>query len=241
MSRFSSGRVARCGQGLYAPPAELRADLFPSADRQQCRLPTGFRRGMEIHMEYLNLVQYIILVLLIVALAAALFAEDFRFTKYDRQGFDKKGFHKNGTKYDDDGYDCFGYDKNGYNREGYNSRGRNARGQYNRFYDIEDFEKGCFSADGFLDPRDNPVAVTDHARIRMQERMGIQNPDRMETLAFDAYRFGRSARQLPNGVCGSGSGYRRAAYRRAAGKTYCAALPELRVYFFGRKCADNRI
>lgn len=189
--------VARCGQGLYAPPAELRADLFPSADRQQCRLPTGFRRGMEIHMEYLNLVQYIILVLLIVALAAALFAEDFRFTKYDRQGFDKKGFHKNGTKYDDDGYDCFGYDKNGYNREGYNSRGRNARGQYNRFYDIEDFEKGCFSADGFLDPRDNPVAVTDHARIRMQERMGIQNPDRMETLAFDAYRFGRSARQLP--------------------------------------------
>lgn len=30
----NSARTAQCGQGLYAPPAELRADLFPSADRQ---------------------------------------------------------------------------------------------------------------------------------------------------------------------------------------------------------------
>lgn len=139
---------------------------------------------------------YIILLLLAAALAAAA-ALYFRFTKYDRQGFDKKGFHKNGTKYDDDGYDYFGYDRNGYNRQGYNTRGRNARGQYDRFYDIKDFQKGCFSADGFLDPRDYPVAVTNHARSRMQERMGIHNRDQMEALAFEAYRFGRSARQLP--------------------------------------------
>lgn len=127
---------------------------------------------------------------------AAMVTLYFWFTKYDHRGFDEEGSHKNGTRYDNDGYDYFGYDRNGFNRQGYNTRGRNDQGQYDRFYDIEDFQKGRFSADGFLDPRRYPVAVTHHARSRMYERMGIQNPGQMEALAFDAYRFGRSARQL---------------------------------------------
>ncbi|MBQ7045136.1 MAG: hypothetical protein IJN65_01430 [Clostridia bacterium] len=47
-----------------------------------------------------------------------------------------------------------------------------------------------------MDVRKNPVYLTNHARDRMCERMGIRDPSRMDALAFDAYRFGKSKMQL---------------------------------------------
>lgn len=126
-------------------------------------------------------------------------------TKYNSNGFDRKGRHKNGTKYDDFGYDARGYDKNGfdrqgydvkgydcvgYNRQGYNKFGKNAKGQYNRLFDL------YYSEDGFRNPRLYPIGVTNHARERMMERMHIQNVQDIEGISFDAYRYGKSKRQI---------------------------------------------
>lgn len=41
-----------------------------------------------------------------------------------------------------------------------------------------------------------PVALTDHAIMRMKERMGIRNEDRMLHLAQQAYRYGSRAEDL---------------------------------------------
>lgn len=53
-----------------------------------------------------------------------------------------------------------------------------------------------YSYDGFLSPKKYPVALTNHARERMEERLGLRSHERMDILAFDAYRYGKSARQL---------------------------------------------
>ena len=50
--------------------------------------------------------------------------------------------------------------------------------------------------EGFLDIRKNPLYLTNHARERMYERMGIRESYRMDELAFEAYQFGKSKLQL---------------------------------------------
>lgn len=80
---------------------------------------------------------------------------------------------------------------------GYNHYGINAKGQYNRLYDRAVFRTKVYSAEGFLNPAQYPVGVTDHARERMQERMGIVSHRKMDLLALDAYQFGKSALQVP--------------------------------------------
>lgn len=129
----------------------------------------------------------------------------YHYTKYNSKGFNRKGIHKNGTKYDDFGYDVRGFDKSGYNqqgydvngydgvgynRQGYNRCGKNAKGQYNRLFDT------YYSEDGFRNPQLYPISVTDHARERMIERMHIQNVQDVKKIAFDAYCYGRSKRQI---------------------------------------------
>lgn len=144
-----------------------------------------------------------ILFSLLVVVAAIIFI--YHCKKYNSKGFNRKGIHKNGTKYDDFGYDVRGYDKNGfdhqgydangydrtgYNRQGYNRFGKNAKGQYNRLFDV------YYSEDGFRNPRLYPIGVTNHARERMIDRMHIQNVQDVEETAFDAYRYGKSKRQI---------------------------------------------
>ena len=111
--------------------------------------------------------------------------------RYDIRGFDDNHIHKNGTKYDDYGYDYKGYDANGYDVQGYNIYGKNAEGQYNRFYDTQSCDK-----DGFSSPGLHPIAVTDHACERFEERLAIHDYKRMEALAKEAYKYGKSKRQL---------------------------------------------
>ena len=126
----------------------------------------------------------------------------------DNSGFDRNGSHKNGTKFDDDGNDE-GYDKNaydgydynlegddinGYNSDDYNIDGKNRKGQYNRFFDVHDYVNDEYSKDGFLNPGCYPVIVTDHAKMRIRERMGADvNPYK---IAREAYAYGKSAKQL---------------------------------------------
>ena len=88
------------------------------------------------------------------------------------------------------------YDSEGYNRQGYNEVGRNRQGKYNRYYNVKCYKTDLYSEEGFLDIRKNPLYLTVHARTRMRERMGIQNPCRMKALAFEAYQFGKSKLQL---------------------------------------------
>lgn len=121
--------------------------------------------------------------------------------KYDDHGFDKKGFHKNGTRfdhygYDNEGYNRLGYDKDGYNRQGYNIIGRNNNGKYNRYYDRKIFESEDYSFEGFLSPEIYPIELTDHARERMVERLGISDYKEMDDLVFEAYCFGKSTNQM---------------------------------------------
>lgn len=47
-----------------------------------------------------------------------------------------------------------------------------------------------------MDIRKNPLYLTNHARERMYERMGIHDSRRMDALAFEAYQFGKSKLQL---------------------------------------------
>ena len=88
------------------------------------------------------------------------------------------------------------YDSDGYNRQGYNEVGRNRQGKYNRYYNVKCYKSGLYSEEGFLDIRKNPLYLTNHARERMCERMGINDSRRMNELAFEAYQFGKSKMQL---------------------------------------------
>lgn len=99
-------------------------------------------------------------------------------TKYDDKGFDRKGYDKNG------------YNRAGYNRQGYNRFGKNVKGQYNRLFDA------YYREDGFRNPQLYPIGVTNHARERMMERMHVQNVQDVNEIAFAAYCFGRSKRQI---------------------------------------------
>lgn len=112
-------------------------------------------------------------------------------SRYDSRGFDHNHIHRNGTKFDDHGYDYWGYDKSGYNRQGYNKKGRNRKGQYDRFFDTTACDE-----EGFLDPYEYPIGLPNHARERLAERLGINDPDKMELQAIAAYRYGRSKRQI---------------------------------------------
>ena len=88
------------------------------------------------------------------------------------------------------------YDSKGYNRQGYNEVGRNRQGKYNRYYNVKCYKTDLYSEEGFLDIRKNPLYLTNHARERMYERMGIRDSYRMDELAFEAYQFGKSKLQL---------------------------------------------
>ena len=88
------------------------------------------------------------------------------------------------------------YDNEGYNRQGYNEVGRNRQGKYNRYYNVKCYKTDLYSEEGFLDIRRNPLYLTNHARERMRERMGINVTYKMDALAFEAYQFGKSKLQL---------------------------------------------
>lgn len=88
------------------------------------------------------------------------------------------------------------YDSEGYNRQGYNEVGRNRQGKYNRYYNVKCYRSDLYSEEGFLDIRKNPFYLTNHARNRMRERMGIDGDYKMNALAFEAYQFGKSKMQL---------------------------------------------
>ena len=88
------------------------------------------------------------------------------------------------------------YDSEGYNQQGYNEVGRNRQGKYNRYYNVKCYKTDLYSEEGFLDIRKNPLYLTNHARERMCERMGINDADRMWELTFEAYQFGKSKLQL---------------------------------------------
>lgn len=88
------------------------------------------------------------------------------------------------------------YDEEGYNCQGYNEVGKNRQGKYNRFYNVKCYRNGLYSDEGFLDIRQNPLYLTNHARDRMRERMGINETHKMDALAFEAYQFGKSKLQL---------------------------------------------
>ena len=111
--------------------------------------------------------------------------------RFDVRGFDHNHIHKNGTRFDDYGYDYYGYDKDGYNRQGYNKIGKNAKGQYDRFFDTTSREE-----EGFYNPQMYPVALSTHARERLNERLGISSLQQMNKQALDAYRFGKSKRHI---------------------------------------------
>lgn len=88
------------------------------------------------------------------------------------------------------------YDSEGYNRQGYNNVGKNRQGKYNRFYNVKCYKTDLYSEEGFLDIRKNPIFLTNHARERMCERMNVNDPYKMDELAFEAYQFGKSKLQL---------------------------------------------
>ena len=88
------------------------------------------------------------------------------------------------------------YDSEGYNQQGYNEVGRNRQGKYNRYYNVKCYKTDLYSEEGFLDIRKNPLYLTNHARERMCERMGINDSHAMKELAFEAYQFGKSKLQL---------------------------------------------
>lgn len=60
----------------------------------------------------------------------------------------------------------------------------------------KDSARELYYEDGFFDPNKYRFALTDHARERMAERLGIYDYDEMNELAFKAYKFGKSARQV---------------------------------------------
>ena len=88
------------------------------------------------------------------------------------------------------------YDSEGYNQQGYNEIGKNRQGKYNRRYNVKCYQVNLYSEEGFLDIRKNPLYLTNHARKRMYERMGIKDLYKMEKMAYEAYQFGKSKLQL---------------------------------------------
>ena len=81
------------------------------------------------------------------------------------------------------------YDNEGYNKQGYNEVGRNRQGKYNRFYNVKCYKTDLYSEERFLNIRRNPLYITNYARERMRERMGINEVYKMDALAFEAYQF----------------------------------------------------
>ena len=129
----------------------------------------------------------------------------------DKRGFNKKGIHKNGTTFDDFGYDIRGYDKNGFkrngfdkngydvfgfNKEGYKIDGRNANGKYNRLYDKQSYIQNRYNREGFLNPQIYPVALTNHARERIYERVSNSGNVNADKLVREAYAYGKSSYQV---------------------------------------------
>ena len=114
---------------------------------------------------------------------------------YNSRGFDNNHLHKNGTKYDDFGFDYYGYDVSGYNANGYTAYGRDKNNRYNRMFDTYAFRNNEFSEDRFRNPQIYPFSVSDHAKQRMAERVNITGFSMLD-LAFDAYCYGKSSRQL---------------------------------------------
>lgn len=47
-----------------------------------------------------------------------------------------------------------------------------------------------------MDIRENPLFITNHAKERMRERMGIRETFQMEERAMEAYQFGKSKFQV---------------------------------------------
>lgn len=88
------------------------------------------------------------------------------------------------------------YDSKGYNRQGYNEFGRNRQGKYNRLYNVRCYQSNLYSEEGFLDIRQNPLYLTNHAIERMRERIGINEICKMKEIAMEAYQFGKSKFQL---------------------------------------------
>ncbi len=88
------------------------------------------------------------------------------------------------------------YDSEGYNTQGYNNVGRNRQGKYNRYYNVKRYQTELYSEEGFLDIRKNPLYLTNHARERMKERMGISEYYKMDEIALNAYKYGKSKIQL---------------------------------------------
>ena len=117
---------------------------------------------------------------------------------YDRQGYDRLGYNKAG--FNSKGFNAAGYDVRGFNAEGYNCFGKNAKGQYDRLQDKAAFSGGQYSVEGFLSTRIYPVRILPHAKERMSERMGITSEADMVKRAIDAYRFGKSSRQVMHSV-----------------------------------------
>ena len=103
----------------------------------------------------------------------------------------RRGFGRKPTQLNDAEYDADGFDREGYNRHGYNRKGKNRRGQYNRLYDTFSCEE-----EGFCDLGHSSVALSSHSVCRFRERMGITERRKMEQLAFEAFRFGKSKRQI---------------------------------------------
>ena len=82
----------------------------------------------------------------------------------------------------------------------YDENGRNAQGEYNRLYDVKVFRSSTHNPDGFCDPRKYPIVLSDHARKRMAERLGISAFGEMYTLAMEAYQYGESLSQAEGHV-----------------------------------------
>jgi len=133
-----------------------------------------------------NIMEYLPLILLFVVAIFVCFLLLFRPKKKDSQKPSKQTQPQTIQEYDDDGY----------NRQGYNEVGRNRQGKYNRFYNVKCYKNDLYSEEGFLDIRKNPIYLTNHARERMSERMGIRDTYRMDEIAFEAYQFGKSKLQL---------------------------------------------
>ena len=152
-------------------------------------------------MEFLFLVVPIVLLIIAISLVVPIIlliivislSKKFRKKKpgYDKRGFDHNQVHRNGTKYDDVGFDYYGYDVDGYNQHGYNRAGKNRKGQYDRFFDTK-----AYAEDGFCNPNRYPIALTTHAKERFRERLGINDSQKMIMLTKEAYRFGKSKRQI---------------------------------------------
>ena len=129
----------------------------------------------------------VLLLVLVVALALLIRAGKYDEDGYDKDGYDRLGYDRSG--YDRWGYDRAGYDRNGFNRYGYDCNGRNAKGQYNRLHDGVGLR-----ADGFYNPRRYPIALTTHARERMEERLGLYR--RFRLICEDAQQIVELAQEI---------------------------------------------